>query len=132
MRCLSVFLLAAAVVSASFTTAADDKKDAKALPPIPTIDLKRTTPVDYAKDVAPIFENKCQVCHAGSVTKGKYDMSTYAGVIKGGKRGAAVKPGKSADSNMFLFRQMGWAAAAFASVIPPIATIGRRTAIQAV
>jgi WD40 repeat protein len=98
MRWLTVFALLAAA-----TAAAQDKKDAKDLPPIPTIDLKRTAPVEYAKDVEPIFANKCFVCHSGNVTEAKFDMGTHAGVLKGGKRGAAVVPGKSAESNLFLF-----------------------------
>jgi len=44
-----------------------------------------------------IFENRCTVCHSGRILEGKFDMSTYAGVMKGGKRGVAVVPGKSAD-----------------------------------
>ncbi len=90
-------LLLAAAASAQ----PDDKK--KDLPPIPTVDLKRTTPVEYAADVEKVFADKCLVCHSGSIVEGKFDMSTYAGVMKGGKRGVAVVPGKSAASNLFLF-----------------------------
>jgi WD40 repeat protein len=79
----------------------EEKKDP--FPPIPLIDLKLKEPVEYNKDVVPIFEAKCFVCHSGSVTEGKYDMSTHEKVLKGGKRGAAVVPGKPAESNLFLF-----------------------------
>jgi WD40 repeat protein len=85
---------------------ARDKKDEPKpdeFPPIPTVDLKRKEPVDYNKDVLPIFENKCFVCHSGGELRGKYDMSTHEKVLKGGKRGAAVVPGKSGESNLFLF-----------------------------
>jgi WD40 repeat protein len=92
-----VLLLAAAAV-------AQEKKGD--LPPIPTIDLKRTEPIEYGRDVEPIFRDKCFVCHTGNVidANGKYDMSTYEKVLKGGaKRGAKViVPGKSADSFLFL------------------------------
>ncbi len=80
---------------------ADDKKNA--FPPIPIIDLKRTEPIDFNKDVLPIFESKCFVCHTGSVTEGKFDMGSHEKLLKGGKRGMAVVPGKSAESNLFLF-----------------------------
>jgi len=80
---------------------ADDKKDE--FPPIPVVDLKRTEPIEYNKDILPIFENKCFVCHTGSVTEGKFDMGTYEKVLKGGKRGKAVVPGKSAESNLYQF-----------------------------
>ncbi|AWM41252.1 WD domain, G-beta repeat [Gemmata obscuriglobus] len=81
---------------------AQDKKD-DLYPPIPTVDLKRKEPVEYAKDIEPIFENKCMTCHAGGTLRGKYDMSTYEKVMKGGKRGAKIiVPGKADES--FFFR----------------------------
>src|SRR5687768_12706573 len=95
--------LFAAVTLAAVAAAQEPKKD-KDLPPIPTVDLKRTTPVEYGADVEPVFKNKCFVCHTGNVTEGKFDMSTYEKVMKGGsKRGAkVVVPGKSAESFLFL------------------------------
>jgi WD40 repeat protein len=99
MRCL-VFLALSLTLAAS---SAQEKKDPKDLLPIPTVDLKRKEPVEYSKDIEPIFESKCFVCHSGSIIEAKFDMSTYAGVMKGGKRGAAVVAGKSAESNIFLF-----------------------------
>ncbi|HEY1187441.1 MAG TPA: c-type cytochrome domain-containing protein [Gemmata sp.] len=84
---------------------AQEKKDTKDLyPPIPVIDLKRKDPVEYGKDIEPIFEKKCMVCHSGTELRGKYDMSTHEKVMKGGsKRGAkVVVPGKSAESFLFL------------------------------
>lgn len=79
----------------------DDKKNL--YPPIPVTDLKRKEPVEYGKDIEPIFEKKCMVCHSGTELRGKYDMSTYEKVMKGGKRGAKIiVPGKSADSFLFL------------------------------
>ncbi|MBY0513994.1 MAG: NB-ARC domain protein [Gemmataceae bacterium] len=102
-------LVVPALVLAASAASQEPKKDApKDLPQIQTVDLKRADPVEYSKDIAPIFENKCLVCHSGNVVESKFDMSTYAGVMKGGKRGPAVVPGKSAESKMFLFcsRQM--------------------------
>jgi WD40 repeat protein len=98
------FPIAVLVVCGAISLAAsqEPKKD-KDLPPIATVDLKRSTPVDYARDVEPIFVNKCLVCHSGSVVEGKFDMTTHAGVMKGGKRGVAVVAGKSGESNLFLF-----------------------------
>src|SRR3982750_3842480 len=99
MRWLPVLALCAG----TFAAAQEPKKESKDLPPIPTVDLKRSAPVDYAKDVEPVFAAKCFVCHSGNVTEGKFDMGTHAGVLKGGKRGPAVVPGKSGQSNLFLF-----------------------------
>ncbi|MDB5313213.1 MAG: domain, G-beta repeat [Gemmataceae bacterium] len=103
MRSAALFGLLALLAASSSAPTQEPKKEANAFPPIPVVDLKRTTPVDYSKDVEPVFANKCFVCHSGSVVEGKFDMSTHAGVLKGGKRGAAVVPGKSAESNLFLF-----------------------------
>lgn len=53
----------------------------------------------YTKDIAPIFEKSCTSCHSGDRPKSKYDMSTLAGVIKGGSSDeAAVVAGNSAKS----------------------------------
>jgi hypothetical protein len=82
--------------------AADDPKPA-ALVPIAPAALTRAEPIDYAKDVQPIFAAKCTVCHAGNNTEGRYDMGTHPGVLKGGKRGPAVVPGKPGESNLYLF-----------------------------
>ena len=71
--------------------------------PIAPAKLERKEPIDYAKDVRPIFAAKCTVCHSGKVTENGYDMATTAGVIKGGKRGAAVSGGKPMESNLYLF-----------------------------
>ena len=104
MRRIAVFAFALSLLVASSN--AQEKKDEPKkdeFPPIPTMDLKLKNPVDYNKDILPIFESKCFVCHSGSVTEGKFDMGAHEKVLKGGKRGTAVVPGKSAESNLFLF-----------------------------
>ena len=95
MRHLLPLLLLAAPLAAQ-----EPKKDPKAgeLKPIPVIDLKLTAPVSFEKDILPIFAAKCQVCHAGNLTEGKLDLSTYAALMKGGKRGAALVAGKADES----------------------------------
>ena len=85
------------------STLAAEKDTGKKLTPIPVADLKRTTPIVYETDVAPIFKAKCQVCHAGKITDGDFDMGTYASLMKGGKRGKAVIPGKHGESLLWLF-----------------------------
>jgi WD40 repeat protein len=81
--------------------AADDQKPT-GLKPIPAAKLDRKGPVVYEKDVAPIFAAKCQVCHAGNLTEGKFDLGTHAGLMKGGKKGPAVVPGKAEESRLWL------------------------------
>jgi len=73
--------------------------------PIPEIKIERKDPISYEKDVEPIFFKRCTVCHSGNVKEGKLDISSYETLMKGGKRGDSVKPGKSQDS--LLYKSMG-------------------------
>src|SRR5437867_4006311 len=76
-----------------------DKPDKAArVPPIKVVQITRTEPVAYEKDIEPIFINKCHYCHSGSIKEGKFDLSSYDAMMKGGKRGRPVVSGKSAES----------------------------------
>jgi WD40 repeat protein len=85
----------------SVASADDDKK--AAVQPIKVVVLDRKTPVSYEKDVEPILVNKCAFCHSGNLKEGKLDMATFETLMKGGKRGAPILPGKSADSPLIKF-----------------------------
>src|SRR5579875_3477014 len=78
--------------------ASTQEKKSKTVQPIPVIELKRTTPVLYDKDIEPILINKCAVCHSDSIKEGKFDVGSYESLMKGGKHGAAIVPGKSSNS----------------------------------
>lgn len=69
---LGIPALAALAVSAP-ATAQDDK------------------PVSFSKDIMPIFKKSCVECHNPKKAKGKLDMSTYAALVKGGKKGTPWK-----------------------------------------
>lgn len=69
--------------------------------PIKLVDLKRTDPVSFEKEILPIFVKNCQVCHAGKLTEGGLDLSTYASMMKGAKNGAVLVAGKSDESRIF-------------------------------
>jgi len=73
-------------------------KKTKPVQPIAVIELKRTTPVLYDKEIEPILVHKCAVCHSDNIKEGKLDLGSYEGLMKGGKHGVAIVPGKSADS----------------------------------
>src|SRR6516165_6863873 len=80
-------------------SAQDFKKE---VGPIKIIKLPpRKDPISYEKDIEPIFYKRCTVCHSGSQKEAKLDISSYEYLIKGGKSGEAVKPGKSADSLLY-------------------------------
>jgi WD40 repeat protein len=66
--------------------------------PIKVVTLSRKEPVTYEKDVEPILVNKCAFCHSGNLKEGKLDLGSYEGLMKGGKRGSPVLPGRSAES----------------------------------
>jgi len=95
MRYLALLLLTALPAFG-----ADEKKD-PALTPIKPADLKRTEPIVYEKDVAPLFKAKCAVCHSGNQTEGKFDLGTHAALMKGGKKGVAVIAGKADESLLY-------------------------------
>lgn len=69
--------------------------------PVKIVELNRKEPVSYDKDIEPIFYKRCIACHSGSIKEGKLDLASYEGLIKGGKRGSSVKPGKSAESFLY-------------------------------
>ena len=61
--------------------------------------------VDFVKDVQPILAGTCVKCHGadpkGKKPKGKYDMTTKEGFLKGGDTKNDVVPGKSGDSLVY-------------------------------
>jgi mono/diheme cytochrome c family protein len=59
-----------------------------------------TTPVDYTRDVKPIFKQHCYRCHGPSQQKGGMRADTVAFMREGGDIGPAFKAGKSAESLM--------------------------------
>ena len=68
------------------------------LEPIPVVKLDRKEPVTYEKDVLPILAAKCQVCHKGKIREGQLDLGTYESLMKGGKHGRPIVPGKPDES----------------------------------
>ncbi len=79
------------------------KKDDVA--PVKVVELDRKDPVAYEKDVEPILYKRCIACHSGNIKEGRLDLSSYEGLVKGGKRGSPIMPGKSATS--LLYKSMG-------------------------
>jgi WD40 repeat protein len=59
-------------------------------------------PISFKSEIAPIMVESCIACHNQKVKKGKYDMSTFAALMKGGGKGAPVIAGKSAESLLAL------------------------------
>ena len=58
--------------------------------------------VVFDKDIRPLFEASCTLCHSGDHAKEGLHLDTIEGALKGGKHGLAIKPGKSAESSLVL------------------------------
>jgi len=94
MTTKSILLTLAAVSALSLTARADDT-----LPPAST-----QTGVTYATDIKPIFDASCLKCHDSQKPKQAAHLSldTLAGILKGDRDGAVIKPGDSAHSDLVL------------------------------
>ena len=57
------------------------------------LSLAQDKPVSFMADIVPIFKASCNECHNPKKAKGKLDMSTYAALKKGGKKGTPWKEG---------------------------------------
>jgi WD40 repeat protein len=103
------FVLSALVLSgvlAGLAAAQDTpKKRGKKEQEIKVVKLERTAPVLFEKDIEPILINKCAFCHSGNIKEGKFDLSSYDTMMRGGKRGPAVVPGKSSESMLVKLSQ---------------------------
>ena len=58
-------------------------------------------PVSFIRDVAPIVKENCLACHDAKKASGKYDMSTFAKLMAGGRNDEVVLPGEPADSEFY-------------------------------
>src|ERR1041384_6390655 len=66
--------------------------------PIAIANISRKTPVDFEKEILPIFKNNCLACHNKTTVKGDLILETPETILKGGESGPAVVRGKSAES----------------------------------
>lgn len=60
--------------------------------------LLAAEPVDFARDVKPILQARCHRCHGPAKQKAGLRLDAAALVVSGGNSGAAIVPGKSAES----------------------------------
>ena len=57
---------------------------------------------DFSRDVAPILAANCLGCHNQKMKMGGLLLDTFEDLQKGGAHGAAVVPGKSEESHLYL------------------------------
>jgi mono/diheme cytochrome c family protein len=58
-------------------------------------------PVSFSRDIQPVFAASCWTCHGGNVQLSKLDLRSRDTALKGGQRGAAIVPGKAAESRLY-------------------------------
>lgn len=54
--------------------------------------------VSFATQVAPVLIDSCLSCHGGFETESGFNLGSFPGLIRGGRGGAAIQPGRAADS----------------------------------
>ena len=60
-------------------------------------------PIAYETHVAPILQQRCAPCHypdGGKKAKGKFDLTSYALMMKGGESGLAIVPSSLEESSL--------------------------------
>ena len=55
-------------------------------------------PVEFTKDIQPIFEASCWNCHGPRKSESGLRLDERAAALKGGDHGAVIVPGRSAES----------------------------------
>ena len=60
----------------------------------------RAATVDYENEIKPLLQQRCYSCHSRLKQKGELRLDAGVLILKGGKHGASVVPGKSADSRL--------------------------------
>src|SRR5579872_6318196 len=77
--------------------------------------------VDYKKDIQPILNENCTVCHKGASAPAALRLDSAAGVFQGGASGKVVVPGKSSES--ILAQRIS---ATDGSQMPPSGPLGKK------
>src|SRR4029078_3675212 len=59
---------------------------------------------DYTKQIHPLFTKYCTGCHSDEDHEGMLSLGSYGWLLKGGSKGAGVRPGRGDQSRMILVR----------------------------
>ena len=73
-----------------------EPKELKVVAPVKSLEEQ----IVYVDMVQPILNKRCVECHKESKSKGKFRMDSYELLVKGGKEGDGIVPGKAIDSNI--------------------------------
>lgn len=75
---------------------ADDPK------PLEVTIPERSTPPNFEEDIADFLLDRCAGCHGSALAENGLDLESFEALMKGGKSGPAVVPGKADESPLFL------------------------------
>jgi len=92
-RC-SLFCLLAIVASGAIARGDDDAK----APPATKLPPAAERPIDFIKDIQPIFAESCNDCHGGGEHEGGLRLDARKDALNGGDTGHVILTGKSAES----------------------------------
>ncbi|HET6246803.1 MAG TPA: c-type cytochrome domain-containing protein [Tepidisphaeraceae bacterium] len=97
-RSVAVVLLAAVAALGFVFPAISSAADGPHSPPIAVADVSHPGPVDFEKEILPVFSASCLACHNKTKPKAGLVLETPADIRKGGDDGLVIKPGKGAES----------------------------------
>jgi len=58
-------------------------------------------PIDFQRDIQPIFEKNCYVCHGPNTQTSGFRLDVKQAALAGGKNGKAIVPGKALESPLY-------------------------------
>lgn len=88
---------ALAQIEAYARTAAEPKRPGREAQP--GTEAARAGPVDFERDIRPLFQRSCAECHGDKKTKGEFSLASRELLLKGGASGEpAIIPGYAEDS----------------------------------
>src|SRR6516162_1926408 len=61
----------------------------------------RKQPVSYANEIVELLDDKCVGCHGSALAENRLSLEDVPAMLKGGKRGPALVPGKAEESLLF-------------------------------
>ena len=94
MRGVTSVLVFGAVVSCSAAASLLQGADS------PTVAPPANRQVDFSRDVQPLLEQKCHVCHGAAQQMNGLRLDRRDAALKGGHTGPAILPGDSANSRL--------------------------------
>ncbi|MBI5799947.1 MAG: hypothetical protein HZA92_04360 [Verrucomicrobia bacterium] len=95
-------LLTAGILALPFSShAADATKEDTKKGPLPVAKSRRSSKVDFEKEILPILRRNCLSCHNSQKAEDGVNLETPQTIAKGGDTGKLVQPRKAESSSLF-------------------------------